>query len=261
MVNSGSGNSNIPGSSAAAGGALTGAGASGAAGGLYGLANFQNGGGTQSNIDAANAYANNPAISGQVTAAMRDATNQANESTIPGINQQAAGSGNINSNRPQIAQGIVQRGLDNKAADISANLRGNAYTTGLGLAEQNSEANNTNALSALLGRVSGGTAAANAGVNANSGAVGQQGGLYDIANAGISGQNTASQADLTNQGQAFNFQTNSPFQGLQNFYNLIGANSWGGSSTGTSNSTTTKNPSILDMIGGSMHALGGMMMM
>lgn len=253
--------------SAAAGGAMNAAGVSGVQNGLGGLAGFQNQGGTDSNIAAAMKYAGNQPISAMTDAAMRDATNQANEVTKPGIDEAAAGSGNVNSSRTAIQQGIVDRGLAQKAGDISANLRGAAYNSGLTLAQQNSQYGNTNNLTALMAQLSGGTSAVNAGTAANSGSVTQAGGLFNIANAGIAGQYGAAQAPLTNAQQSFTANSTDPFTALQQYYGLVGANNWGGSTSGattnntngTNNTQGTATPSTVSQIGGYMGMAGSLL--
>lgn len=254
----GTGNSNIPGSSAAAGGALTGAGSDAASKGLYGLSNFTPQGGTQYNIDAANQYVQGQDIPGQTAAAMRDANQNFTDVTNPAIMRQAAGSGNINSTAPSIQQGIVERGLAQKSADISSTLRNSAFSQGLGLAQNQSQNNNQSVLSALMGAANGGTSAATAGVGANSGAVGQQTGLFDIANAGASNINSGNQAGLTNAGQQYAFGQSSPFTALQNYYNLIGNKAWGQTQSGTSNGTETSTPSTMQMVGSGLGIAGSL---
>lgn len=246
-------------SSATTGGALSTAGVGGVNAGLGGLSSFQPQGTTDSNIAAAMKYAGNQPIDAMTKAAMLSATQQANEVTNPGIDAQAAGSGNINSSRDAIQHGIVDRGLAQTAAGINANLQGQAYNTGLNLAEQQNESQNSNNLTKLMAQLSGGTSAANAGTAANTGSVADQQGLYGIANTGITGQNTAAQAPLTNAQQAFAANTNDPFAALQNFYNLIGANNWGSSSSGQGSSTTTSTPSTLSIIGGGINAAGSLL--
>ena len=252
MIGYGTGNDGLSSSTGAAGTALNTAGANSTTNGLYGLQNFTPQGGTDSNIAAATAYANNPAIPGMVNAAMRDVNRNATENILPAIGRNAAGTGNINSNRPDIAAGIVQRGVNDQAGDISANLRGTAYDSGLKLAEQNSEATNASMLAKMTGMVGGGNNAVSTGAGANTSAVGQQGGLFDIAGGGVTGQNTASQANLTNQNQAWQFGTDSPFAALNNYYNIVGSNSWGGQTTGSSTGTST--PSFWQTLGGLMSA-------
>jgi hypothetical protein len=206
-------------------------------------------------------YAGNQPIDAMTQAAMLSANQEAQNVTKPGIDANSAGSGNINSSRNAIQQGIVDRGLAQTAAGINANLQGQAYNTGLSLAEQNSEANNTNTLQNLMAQLSGGTGAVNAGTNANTGAVNDQTGIYNIANSGSAGITAANQAPLTNAQQAFTANTNDPFVALQNFYNLIGANNWGSSTTGTQNSNTqgTSTPSVLQDIIGGVGAAGSLL--
>lgn len=95
----------------AGGNALTGVGA----GGLNAASNALNKFGASdlpgANIDAAGRYANNPYMDGMVQAATRDATRQFNEQTMPGIDAQAAATGNFNSTRAGVATGLAQSTL------------------------------------------------------------------------------------------------------------------------------------------------------
>lgn len=86
---------------------------------------------TGKNIEAAGRYAANPYMDGMVDAATRDAKRAYNETTMPGIDAAAAANGNFNSTRAGVASGIAQRGLQDQVGDISAQMRGNAWTTGL----------------------------------------------------------------------------------------------------------------------------------
>ena len=244
---------------AQAGGALATAGVPAVQGALSGLTNFKaNGGNTADNIANATAYANDPSIAGQVTAAMRDANRNATENVLPGIERGAALGGNTDSSRTGIAQGIVSRGLNDSAADISANLRGALYTKGLDLSQNAAQVESSQALDALKSTGTLGVGATTAGTGALGDSVNQQGGLYNIAQGGIAGEQAAAQADLTNQQQQFEAKTNDPFAALQNYYNIVGANNWGSSSTGTSTGTsqTQKTPSQAAQIGGWLK-LGG----
>jgi len=256
--NYGSGNSSIPASSAAAGAANSAAGASGVASGISGLQNFQSQGGTQSNINAALQYAGNQPIAAQTQAAMQPAINMANQQINPGIDSAAAGSGNINSSRDAIQHGIVTQGLTQDATNVAGQLEGSAYNNGLNLAQTNSQANNTNALTALMAQLSGGTSAANSGTAANTGSVNDASGLYGIANTGAQGAQTAAQAPLTNAQQMFTTNTNDPYAALQNFMSLIGG-SYGSQTTGTNQSQTTTTPSTLSQIGGYLGAAGSLL--
>jgi len=204
-------------------------------------------------------YAGNAPIAAMTKAAMQPAVDTANYVTNPGIDQSAAGAGSISGSRDAIEHGLVTKGLQTDAANIGANLTGQAYSTGLGLAQQNSQANNTNALTALMAQLSGGTAAANSGTAANANSVSDASGLFGIANSGIQGQQAAAQAPLTNAQQSFTANTQDPFAALHQFYNLIGANNWGGQTQGTGHSTTTSTPSMLSVIGGGLGTLGSLL--
>jgi len=90
---------------------------------------------TQSNIASAGQYADNPWMNGMIDAASRDVVRNLNENELPGLNQAATGSGNINSSRAGVAEGIMRRGAADQIGDIASQLRGQAYQNGLGLAE------------------------------------------------------------------------------------------------------------------------------
>lgn len=255
MLDYGIGNNANVGAASRAGTALTGAGASATQGALSDLAGFTPQGGTQSNIDAAKAYAAGQDIPSMVKAAMLSADQQANEQTLPALAREAAGTGNVNSSRSAIERGIVQRGLAQQAGALSSQLQGNAYNTGLDLAERNSEAANQNVLSAMLARLNGGNAATSTGVNAGQGAIGQQTGLFNIANTAIQNQNAAAQAGLTNEEQQYLAGVNDPFMALQNYFNIVGNKSFGSDINSSANTSTEKTPSGLQVIGGILSGL------
>jgi hypothetical protein len=253
MFNYGSGNTSAAGT-AATGGALQTAGTSATQGALSGLTNYDPTklNNTQSISDAANQYVSGQNIDAQVNNAMLNARQTARDVTLPGIEQNAAISGNSNSSRTGIAQGLVERGLAQQSADLGASLRSQAYQQGLGLASSNANANNANSLGALSSAAGAGTNAANSGVNASSSAINDQGNLFNLAGQGASGQQQATQANLDNQQAQFQSGTQSPYAALQGLMGIIGANNWGSNSTGTS--TTTKSPSAFETIGGLLGA-------
>lgn len=80
-------------------------------------------------------YAQNPYLNGQIDAASRDVTRNLNENQLTGLDLSATGSGNMNSSRTGVAQGIMQRGAADRIGDIGATMRGNAYQQGLGMAQ------------------------------------------------------------------------------------------------------------------------------
>lgn len=248
-------NNTAPSTTSSTGSTLATSGSGALTGALDALANFRPSGGTQSNIDAASAYSDNPAISGMVQAAMRDANQQAADSTLPQIARNAAATGNINSNRTAIQNGIVQRGLAQKAGDISANLRGQAYTQGLNLAEQNSEANNNAMLAAMTGAGSLGNNATTTGVNALSSGINQQGALYGLAQQGGAGLQASDQAAIDNAKAMSQYGYAAPFDLLNNYFNIIGQRGYGGQTTGTQQGETEKYASPLTIAGGVLSLL------
>jgi hypothetical protein len=249
MLGFGTGNGNIAGSSANAGSALTGSGANASAAGLTGLQGFNPSNIPSAVLSAASQYANNPQTQGMIDAATLDARRAVNEGTMPQIERNAALSGNINSNRTGIAQGIAERGLADTVANTSANIRGQQFNNGLNLAASQFGSNDSNRLAALGALTSGGNTAVGTGVGANSGAVAQQGGLYNIANQGVTGQQAGAQAPLNNAIQQWAFSQSSPFTALQNYMSAVGGQNWGSSSTGTATKDTTTTPSIMAQLG------------
>src|SRR5262249_35682000 len=158
-------------------------------------------------------------------AAMRDATRQATENDLPGIARTAALTGNLGSSKRGIAEGLVTRGLLDKAADVSSNLRGQAYSQGLGLAEQGREFNNNAMLDALTRSCSLGSDTANLGLGLLSSS-----GNY--ANLGLNARGMSSDLNNTALGQwsglygaasdATNAQLQAPWDRLANYYSIIG---------------------------------------
>lgn len=57
-----------------------------------------------------------------IDAAMRDASRQFSEVTLPGINRAASGSGNVNSSRAGIADAVASRGFQDRYADTAAGV-------------------------------------------------------------------------------------------------------------------------------------------
>ena len=102
---------------------------------------------TSQNIYNAGQYADNPYLNGAIDAASRDVTRNLTEDVLPGINRQAAGTGNTNSTRTGIAEGIALRGAQDRIGDIASTIRADAYNSGLNLSEQGRQANMQGTLS------------------------------------------------------------------------------------------------------------------
>lgn len=252
----GFGNSNsAPGQIGDAGSALTGAGVSAATGALSRLGAFAPQGGTQSNIDAANQYADAAANPGAIDAVMRDARRQVSEGALPQIARSSAMSGNALSSKRQISEGIVERGLAEKGADVASTMRNDAFNHGLQLAEGGRQFDSNSILDALKATGTLGAGAAGAGVGALSGGVDVAGNLFNLANQGGAGQQASAQAGLDNSIG----KSDSIWDNLAKYYGIVGGNNWGGTSSGTS--TTTKTPSAWEIIGGLTSAAGNVMKM
>lgn len=89
-----------------------------------------NSGFNQANL---NNYINNDVLDAQITGATRDIFRNLNENQMTGIASQAAGTGNSGSSRAGVMAGIAQRGAYDRAADVAADMRGQAYNTALNL--------------------------------------------------------------------------------------------------------------------------------
>lgn len=85
------------------------------------------------NADNLNNYINNDVLDAQIKGATRDIYRNLNENQMTGIASQAAGTGNSGSSRAGVMAGIAQRGAGDRAADVAASMRGNAYNTALGI--------------------------------------------------------------------------------------------------------------------------------
>lgn len=235
-------------SSANAGSTLSGAGANGAANGLYGLAGFSPSAtnNTDALIGGTNRFVQGANIPGQVAAGMIPAEQAAMYGLSPSIDRNAAADGAQNGSRAAIEHGLLASNLAQDATGLANQLYGSEYNTGAGLTESQLASNNQNALAALEGLTNGGIGAANAGTGANASSIENLANLFGLSSQGASGQN------------------NDPFQALQNFYNIIGSHNWGnttsnqshGSQSGTS--TTNYNPSTMSQIGAWTNLVGSL---
>jgi hypothetical protein len=212
---------------------------------LSGLKGFSPSGGTDSNIAAATAYANNPATDGMIDASMRDARRSVSEQALPQIARGAATSGNTMSSRRAISEGLVERGLADKTADVSANIRGQQFDNGLKLAESGRQYDNSAIVDAMKAAGSMGGSAIGTGLNGIGAGIDQAKGLFDIANAGGAGQQASGQAAIDNAKGMSEYGVDRNQKALQDFFSIIGANNWGGTQQGTQTST----PSTWSTIG------------
>ena len=226
-----------------------------AAGALY---NFGNTDQTQNNINTANAYANNPYINDAVNAATYGARRDAAENAIPSLYRGAAASGNLNSDRAALAQGLVERGLAENAQNIGASMRSNAFNTGLGTALTE----NSQGLGALSNA---GTMAAGLGAQGSgmlSQGINDQTNLSNLYSTAGSGLNALQQAILSNNLAKYQGQNADAWSPVQNLYNIAGANNWGsttntsGTSVGISPIQNQQSPGALSYLGAGLGMAG-----
>jgi hypothetical protein len=255
MIGYGSNNA-IPGQNAATGSALSTAGAGATTGALSGLSSFDPSAANNPNtlVDAANKYVAGQDINAQVNDAMLNARQTARDVTLPGIEQNAAVTGNTNSSRTGIAQGLVERGLAEQSGNLGASLRSGAFKDGLTLAASNAAANNASKLGALSTAATAGTDAARAGVGANSASIGDQSNLFGLADAGGSGLQGSQQAFLDNLLKRYQSQVSSPYDAVNALMGVVGTNMWGSNTNSTSEKEST--PSAWQVAGGLLGAGG-----
>lgn len=145
-------------------------------------------------MDQARAYAdaNAPAL---VQSAVRDDVRAVTEGALPQLERSAALTGNTNSSRTAIAEGIARRGLEDRVADVSAQVRQGLMDQGVstGLQSANQQAG---IFSNLLGQ---GTSAGLSGRQIQLGASGQQ---ADLFGQGVAAGATGNQMALGNQNTA-----------------------------------------------------------
>lgn len=201
-------------------------------------------------VDQAGRYAQGMADAGVVDAAMRDITRQAAEGVVPNMYRANAATGNLNSDRAALAQGVVDRGLAEKRADIYGQL----YTQGLGMAQSdmNAQARDLAAAGALYDTMIGK-------------GVGTLGAGNDLAIAGYKDATkmaTLNQMDnqgqLDNAFQKYQYNESRPFDLLNNYYNVIGSGQWGQQGTSTTVAKEKSTPSGLQIASGIVGTLGSL---
>lgn len=218
------------------------------------MANFNPADPTQQNIQNAGQYANNPYLNGAIDAASRDVTRNLTEDVLPGINRQAAGTGNTNSTRTGIAEGVALRGAQDRIGDISSTIRADAYNNGIQTSEGARQAN-------MQGMLQGQTT----GLNAQNIAVGRG---MDLRNQGMQG--TVNMLDLMGRAgdkyqadqQGYNNanfdrwqgQYNQPWNTLGNYMSTVGGTNWGSQTQSTKPGSTMG--AIQGALGGATAGLG-----
>ena len=209
-------------------------------------------------IAGANAYRSGFDIPGAVDAAMFDAKQTARDITLPQITNAAAGTGNINSSRTAIRQGLVDRSLANQAAALSADLRNKSYEQGADITRGINTDNVNTMLRALQASGDQGGNLAQLGSGQTTGSIADTGTLFALANQGGAGLREGQQAGLTNELQQFQGATTIPFEALRNYMGIIGNQNWGSTTNYSNQSTTTSTPSGLQTAGGIIGGIGSL---
>lgn len=202
------------------------------------MGNFNPGDPTQQNIYNAGQYADNPYLNGAIDAASRDVTRNLTEDVLPGINRAAAGTGNTNSTRTGIAEGLALRGAQDRIGDIASTMRSDAWNQGLGLSEQ---ARGTNLQAQLQGR--------GLGLDALNTALGRG---MDLRNQGMQG--TVNMFDILGRAgdkyqqdqqgyndanyQRWSGQYNQPWDLLSRYMGAVGGTNWGSTTSSATNNIT-----------------------
>jgi hypothetical protein len=245
-------NQNLPGQATNTGTQLSNQGVTGtrdSIAGLFGLAQSDLAG---DHLGTAQRYAQNPYIGDMVQAAMRDSTRAYTEGFKPQQARAAAISGNNNSTRGEISRGIAERGLQEKALDISAGMRGDAFNQGLSHAQQDT-ATRMGAFS-NIGSLSGD--AAKTGLFGLASGVDMGGKLADIGSSGATGLYGLNQLPIDNALAKYDFSKTDPFTALNQYYNIVGANNWG--SQGSEFKKTKEDPSTMSTVGSVVGMLGSL---
>ena len=220
----------------------------------------------QNEADAAS-YANNPVIQQQIQAALQPIQDTLTMQTLPSLNARAVAGGNVDSSRAGAAEGLAQLAAQQTAGQVASNIQGNAYNTGLQLAENGRVANMNGALSAATAANQGTGLGLTGQTSANNNNVANQGislagnnqllqsiGLgsnllgqgVGIQQQGVSDLNTAGgllqqnqQNQLNANQQQWQNTANYPWTLLNNYMGVVGAKD---GSTTTNTTTSSGNP-------------------
>ena len=235
-------------------------GATSALGSLLGFnANNLNPGAISGDANQFVAGANIPA---QVRAAMQSGMETARDVINPGIDANAAGTGNTNNSRTGLAQGLVDRGLAEQAGNLSGALSGQTYTSGLNTASNNAQNQNSSILAALSAALGGGSNLIGQGAGAVSSGIDSLISQLGLGATGGAGLQQGNQTSLSNQLAQNQYATQNPFASLSQYLPfLTGIAGLGGqtSSQTTNQSTEKSTPSALATIGSLIGAGGSLL--
>lgn len=206
---------------------------------------------TQTTIQNASAYADNPYTQGVINAALRD-VNDGLQLGIGRNNAAAVGSGNINSTRAGVTEALLTRAAQDRAADVSAGVRGAAYDRGLTLAANQQQQGFTNQLAANQQGLAGADAGArfvNQGLTTGLNAANAQTGV-GMAQRAL--ENEMIQGNI----QANEYARNTDLDLIRKYMQIVGGN-YGGTQTQTQQSPNTPfGNAVQGIIGGASLGAG-----
>jgi hypothetical protein len=203
-------------------------------------------------ISGANRVAQGFNVSGAVDAAMRDANRIAAEDTLPSLYRGSSATGNINSDRAALSEGVVKRGLAEKAADLSAELQNENYQTGLKTAQDDT----TSRLGALSDLGSLGSSTLNSGIEGISSGISSAAKNLGIGSAAAEDNQGLAQDILDNAIAKYEGKQDYGWDQLAKYYGITGDKNWG--SEETKKETVKDNPSTLSTIGSGIGAVGAL---
>lgn len=204
-------------------------------------------------INQANQIANAGNVSDQVRAAMADSYRTASENTLPTLYRGAGSANSLNSDRVALAQGVVQRGLNDQAGNLSAQLRASLFNQGL----QAAQAQGAQQLSAYgaLGNL--GTSNLQTGANlANSGFT-NYGKALGAQQAAAFGQQGLAQNKIDNDLKKWYNNYEFAQNNLNDYWRIAG-DVKGQHSVTDGTQTTTQTPSLISQIGQGIGIFGSL---
>lgn len=210
---------------------------------------------TNATLAGASAYADNPYTQGMVDGALRD-VNRSLQTGIAQNNANAVGSGNINSTRAGVTEALLTTAAQDRAADISAGIRGNAYDRGLTLAANQQQQGFNNQLAANQQGIVGASAGAsmvNQGLTTGLNAANAETGVG-------TGRRALETETIQGNLQGAEYNRNTDLDLIRKYMGIVGGNYGGTTTTTAQNPNTSFGNFMQGAIGGaSMGAgLGGM---
>ncbi|CAB4160632.1 hypothetical protein UFOVP730_3 [uncultured Caudovirales phage] len=206
---------------------------------------------TQATLAGASAYADNPYTQGMVDGALRD-VNRNLQTGIAQNNANAVGSGNINSTRAGVTEALLTTAAADRAADISAGIRGNAYDRGLALSANQQQQGFTNQLAANqqgLAGASAGASLVNQGLTTGLNAANAQTGV-GMAQRGL--ENEMIQGNI----QGNEYARNTDLDLIRKYMQIVGGNYGGTQTTTAQNPNTPFGSAMQGVIGGASMGAG-----